>query len=70
MTKENVISILGNSYTTSYLQDGVENLVWQLRKYNRIRIDDRWVEQLAYTRKISVSFKNNIAIEVRSFNMD
>ena len=70
MTKENVISLLGNRYTTSYLQDGVENLVWQLNKYKNISIGDTYVKQLAYTRKISVSFKNNIAIEVRSFNMD
>lgn len=69
MTKEEVINILGNQYTLSYLQDGVENLVWQYRKYNRVCIDDVWINQLAYTRKISVSFKNDIAIEVRSFDM-
>lgn len=70
MTKENVINILGNRYTTSYLQDGVENLVWQYRKYKRIIVNDRHINTLAYTRKISVSFKNDIVIEVRSFNMD
>ena len=69
MTKSEVINILGNRYTLSYLQDGVENLVWQYRKYNRVCIDDVWINQLAYTRKISVSFKNDIAIEVRSFDM-
>ena len=69
MTKEEVINILGNQYTLSYLQDGVENLVWQYRKYNRVCVDDVWINQLAYTRKISVSFKNDIAIEVRSFDM-
>ena len=72
MSKMTVISILGDSYTQSYLKNGVEKLEWRYRRNGtsgRVA-KGMYVHQSSYTRRISVKFKEGKAIEINSLNMD
>ena len=72
MTKAQVLSILGNQYTQSYLKNNVEKLEWRYRMpgYTGRIAKDAYVHTSAFTRRISVKFKDNRVIEVNSLNMD
>ena len=71
MTKSAVIALYGDKFTISYLQDGTEKLEWA---YHRRGVGHVYQDTITYynslTRKISVKFKNNRVIEVKSQNMD
>lgn len=72
MTKVQVLSILGNQYTQSYLKNDVEKLEWRYRLpgYTGRIAKGAYVHTSALTRRISVKFKDNRVIEVNSLNMD
>ena len=72
MTKAQVIGILGTQYTQSYLQNNVEKLEWKFRRagYSARIAQGAYMHTGTLTRKISVKFKDNCVIEVKSLNMD
>ena len=72
MTKDDVISILGNDYTYSLLKNGIEKYEWRYRKngYSYRVAKGVSMRQSGYTRRISVKFKDGIVIEINSLNMD
>lgn len=72
MSKMTVIGILGNSYTQSYLKNGVEKLEWRYRRNGTsARVGKGvYVHSASYTRRISVKFKDGKVIEINSLNMD
>lgn len=61
MSKYEVLSILGDQYTQSFLKNGVEKLEWRFRSRSYSG---------TITRRISVKFKDGEVIEVNSLNMD
>ena len=71
MGKLEVLAILGEEYTQSYLQNDIEKLEWQYRQAGvGVLLNGLFVSEDSYTRRISVFFKNDFVIEVHSFNMD
>jgi hypothetical protein len=72
MTKDDVISILGNDYTYSLLKNGIEKYEWRYRKngYSYRVAKGVSMRQSGYTRRISVKFKDGIVVEINSLNMD
>ena len=72
MSKAQVLSILGNQYTQSYLKNNVEKLEWRYRLpgYTGRIAKGTYMHTSALTRRISVKFKDNRVIEVNSLNMD
>lgn len=72
MNKSQVVNILGNTYTQSYLKNGIEKLEWRYRHagYTGRVAKGYYVHSGQLTRKISVKFKDDIVIEVKSLNMD
>ena len=72
MEKKQVIHILGNQYTQSYLKGNIEKLEWRYRKpgYTGRVVKGAYVHASSMTRRISVKFKDNLVIEVHSLNMD
>ena len=72
MSKMAVIRIMGDSYTQSYLQNGIEKLEWTYRHRGAsTRVNRRmYVYPNSYTIRVSVKFKDGKVIEVNSLNMD
>ena len=72
MSKAQVLGILGNQYTQSYLKNNIEKLEWRYRLpgYTGRIAKGAYMHTSALTRRISVKFKDNRVIEVNSLNMD
>ncbi len=72
MLKNEVVYLLGDQYTISYLKNGVEKLEWRYRHsgYTGRVARGVYAHSSSFTRKISVKFKNDRVIEVNSLNMD
>ena len=72
MEKSQVICILGDNYTQSYLKNDIEKLEWRFRNpgYTSRVAKGVYVHSGSVTRRISVKFKNNRVIEVHSLNME
>lgn len=72
MSKDEVIDILGEQYTQSYLKNNIEKLEWRYRHqgYTGRVAEGAYVHSSGFTRRISVKFKDGIVIEVNSLNMD
>lgn len=72
MTKTQIISIMGDRYTRSCLKNNIEKLEWRYRHagYTGRIAKGAYVHTGSLTRKISVKFKDNKAIEINCINMD
>lgn len=72
MEKSQVIYILGDNYTQSYLKNNIEKLEWRFRNpgYTGRVAKGAYIHTGSVTRKISVKIQNNRVIEVHSLNMD
>ena len=72
MLKNQVIFILGDNYTVSYLKNDIEKLEW---RYRHMGFTGRVTEGVyahsgSFTRRVSVKIKDNRVVEVNSINMD
>ena len=72
MSKEDVVEILGDRYSQSYLKNDIEKLEWKWRHggYSSRVAKGVYVHSGSFTRKVSVSFQNGKVMEVNSLNMD
>ena len=72
MNEREVITILGDGYTKSYLKNGIDVYKWYYRK-NGISFRIAWrvyEHESSYVRSICVHFKDGYVVEVIANNMD
>ncbi|MBQ8624617.1 MAG: outer membrane protein assembly factor BamE [Agathobacter sp.] len=72
MTKTQVIYLLGDRYTHSYLKNGIEKLEWKYRHVGQTARVSKgyYVHSGQLTRKVSVKFQNDVVVEINALNMD
>ena len=72
MYKEDVIDLMGENYTISYLKNNIEKLEWRYRHsgYTGRVAKGVYAHSSSFTRKISVFIQDGKVVEVKSLNMD